>query len=182
MTAKILKPLHSLAVFSKSPSRTAFSLLCIFLFLLILKNPELAVAEMSDGLRVCASVVIPSIFPLMVLSEMIVSLIGSSISSSFIQRPFRKLFGINGSGAVAMILGYMCGFPIGAKCSASLYRRGAISKKEYERLLCFCNVPGPAFLISTVGFSTFGNKSFGIALYCTTVISSVIFGIITRLF
>ena len=44
-----------------------------FCFLLVLRNADAAVEYMGRGLTLCARTVIPSLFPFMVLSELLVS-------------------------------------------------------------------------------------------------------------
>ena len=51
----------------------SFGLLCGFCFLLVLRNSEAAVKYMGRGLSLCAETVIPSLFPFMVLSELLVA-------------------------------------------------------------------------------------------------------------
>ena len=81
---------------------------------------------------------------------------------------------------MAWLLGILCGFPIGIKCALSLYERGKISRAELEHLSTFCNTPSSAFLVGAVGASLFGSQKFGIILYASHVISSVIIGFVGR--
>ena len=150
-------------------------------FFLILCSSDVAIEYMKKGLVLCSSTVIPSLFPFMVISELIVSSgIGISISR-ILRRPMRKLFGVSEAGAAAFLLGTVCGFPIGAATAASMQDKGIISKSELEHILIFCNNPGSAFVISAVGASLFGNKSLGLLLYTSVILSSVIIGIAGRL-
>jgi hypothetical protein len=43
--------------------------------------------------------------------------------------------------------GFVCGYPLGAKTAADLYRRNAISKEEMQLIAGFCNLSSPMFLI-----------------------------------
>ena len=149
-------------------------------FFLILSSSDTAIEYMKKGLRRCAATVIPSLFPFMVISELIVSSgIGLRISRAF-AKPMRWLFGVGEAGAAAYLLGLVCGFPIGAKTAVSMYDRGIVSRSELERLLTFCNNPGSAFVISAVGVSLLGNKKVGIALYACVILSSLTVGIVGK--
>ncbi len=155
---------------------TAICCMVFFIFALFLRSPQIAAEYTERGLLLCAKTVIPSLFPFMVISEIIVSSgIGDTVGKPF-GRFTRKVFGISGPSACAVILGALCGFPIGAKTAVSLYDRGSIDRRELSRLLTFCNLAGAAFLISTVGVSIWSSATFGIGLYCVQLIAAVLIG------
>ena len=138
-----------------------FCLMSTFCFVLILRNPDVAIEYMGRGLSLCARTVIPSLFPFMVISELMVrSGAGESLGRLF-SRPMRYLFGLSGAGCTAVVLGSLCGFPVGARTAVALYDRNAISRRECEHLLTFCNCPSSAFLVTAVGVSLFGNRRLG---------------------
>ena len=148
----------------------ALSALCLFL---LLRHSNTAISHMSRGLRLCAGTVIPSLFPFMVLSELTVSSGCGLLLGKLCDRPMRRLFGISGAGACALIMGLICGFPTGAKTAVSLRRHNQISPLELSRLICFGNIPSAAFLINVVGVSLFHNRRFGIMLYVICVFVSL---------
>lgn len=151
-------------------------------FLLFLLRSDIAIDYMKIGLKLCSGTVIPSLFPFMVVSSLIVSSgIGIRLCRIFTY-PARLLFGVSGGGACAFILGAFCGFPIGARVVCEMYDNGSISKSEAERILTFCNNPGSAFVTSAVGVSLFGSLRAGIALYACVILSSVIVGVTLRPF
>ncbi len=157
-------------------------MLILAAFFLILSSSDIAIEYMKKGLDLCAMTVIPSLFPFMVISELIVSSgVGVRVSRLF-AKPMRWLFGVSEAGAAAYILGIVCGFPIGAKTAVAMYDRGIMTKKELERLMTFCNNPGSAFVISAVGVSLFGNKKIGIALYVCVILSSAVVGYVGKYF
>ena len=152
----------------------------LFSLVLFLRNPELTLRAMSDALRLCAHSLIPALFPCMVLSEVIVGSDAARVLGRLLRRPMDLLFGVSQTGASAVFLGFLCGFPVGVRSVLSLYQRGCLDQKEAERLLSFCNAPSPAFLVSTVGVSLFGSRSFGWRLYGITLLSALITGILSR--
>ncbi len=157
-------------------------LAALLIFLILLISSDTAIEYMKKGLRLCVATVIPSLFPFMVISELIVSSgIGLRLSRIF-AKPMRALFNVSEGAASAYILGAVCGFPIGAKAAVSMYDRGMMPKDELERVLTFCNNPGSAFVISAVGVSFFGNKALGILLYICVILSSLIIGFSAKLF
>lgn len=158
--------------------RLCFGLFALFCLILILKNTEIAIEYMHRGLLLCAKTVIPSLFPFMVLSELIVSGgIGERLFQR-ITRPLQFLFGIPAAGGRAVLLGMLCGFPIGARCAIGALERGELSRTEAERVICLSSLPSSAFLISAVGVSLWGNRRFGLALYACVLVSNAIVGIL----
>ena len=159
-----------------------FCLMSTFCFVLILRNPDVAIEYMGRGLSLCARTVIPSLFPFMVISELMVrSGAGESLGRLF-SRPMRYLFGLSGAGCTAVVLGSLCGFPVGARTAVALYDRNAISRRECEHLLTYCNCPSSAFLVTAVGVSLFGNRRLGSVLYFCVLGVSFLVGFIARFF
>ena len=160
----------------------AFLGMSVFSLALILRNPQLAITYMSRGLQLCVRTVIPSLFPFMVLSELLVLSGAARPLGRLLSRPLRWLFGMEGEGGCALLLGLFCGFPVGTKCAVSLYRRGQLDKSQLSHLLTFCNIPSSAFLISAVGLALFGDRRIGILLYVTTLLSSLLIGFFGKFF
>ena len=165
-----------------TPGQLTFSLMCGFSLLLILRNSDTAIEYMGSGLRLCVKTVIPSLFPFMVISELIVSSGLGELMGKVLDRPVRWLFGVSGESAPAVILGALCGFPLGARSAAALLDREAISRREASRLLTFCNNPSSAFIINAVGITLYSSRSLGVTLYVVTLINAIIIGIAQRLF
>ncbi len=164
-----------------SIGQLCFGFFTLFCILLILRNSQIAIEYMTRGLLLCAKTVIPSLFPFMILSEIAVS--GGLFRSlpHRLSAPLRRLFGLSDTACCAVLLGMLCGFPVGAKCARLFYEQGAIGKEEASRVLTFSNVPSSAFLISAVGVSLWGNRRFGIALYATVLAVALLTGILVNL-
>ncbi len=167
---------------SRGISAILFLMLSLCIFTVLICNSADAISYMREGLALCSRVVIPSLFPFMVLSGLFVELGCSDILASFLARPMHFLFGISGEGAAAPLMGALCGFPIGASTAHKLYRNGRISREEMSYLLAFSNIPGSAFLISAVGSALWANSRFGLALYIIQIASAVLIGIFMRIF
>ncbi len=160
-----------------SSARAALGIMSVASLFLILFFPTLAIDYMNRGMKLCVGTVIPSLFPFMVASELIVMTGVASPVGRLLCAPARLLFGISGEGASAFVLGTVCGFPIGTRAAVSLYKRGRISLGELWRLVCFSNNPSSAFVISAVGTTLFGSREFGSVLFFITVLSSIAVGV-----
>lgn len=163
-----------------SAGSICFILISSLSLILILGKSGVAIEYMKEGLDICSHTVVPSLFPFMIISELIISS-GAIQKISILLSPIsRMLFGISSNGGCAYILGLLCGFPIGTKSAVSMYEKGMISKKELEHLITFANNPSSAFIINAVGISLFSEKRLGFMLYACIVLSSVAVGIIGR--
>ena len=61
---------------------------------------------------------------------------------------WKTFFGLSPAGAYVLILGLLCGYPMGAKLAHDLYIDQQISRREGEYLLTFSCNASPAFIIS----------------------------------
>ena len=181
MTEKVAKSKKRRAILPLSTRQTLFCVAATVALALTYMHSDVATASMAKAIDICIYSLIPSLFPFMVLSELLVSFGATSLIAKLAGRAFRFLFGISPAGAGAFIPGVLCGFPIGTRIALSLFERGEIDRRSLSHLLCFCNCPSPAFLIGAVGIGVFGSKKFGLLLFFCELISSVILGIVFRL-
>lgn len=130
-----------------------------------------------DGLKLCANTIIGSVFPFMILTDVIVGFARFDLIK-WIRLLFERIFNINGYAITAYAVGLICGFPLGVKVGVDLYKGGFISKDECERLIGFSNNTGPAFVIGGVGFGLRGSIKEGLILYFSMFTASVLSGFI----
>lgn len=155
---------------------------CLLLLLIFfLAESEQLNLWMQDSLTLCAKVLIPSLFPFLILSDLILTSGAADRLGLLVGKPVRRLLGISPQSVSAVLLGMLCGFPIGAKMAISLYEEGRIGKSEAERLLALCSIPSPAFLIGSVGVALLGSRRLGILLYGINVLSACLVFLIGRL-
>ena len=55
-----------------APRTAATVMASLFFIALLLKNPDISIQYVTRGLRLCCTAVIPTLFPFMVLSELLV--------------------------------------------------------------------------------------------------------------
>ena len=151
----------------------ALSLACI---LLLLFRPEEAADAVRSGLLLCVRTVIPSLFPFMVLSELLILCGAGEVAGHIFSGPMKRLFGISGAGSCSLFLGSVCGFPVGARTAVSMYDKGLLSRREVEHLLTFSNNPSSAFLISAVGVTLLSSRALGVVLYGVSLFSAALVG------
>ena len=150
----------------------------ILFFLLLILNPQTTVAGASTGLLLWFHSIIPSLLPFMILSNLLVSLNGISLFTTFLYPLTSRIFGISRNGSYALLTGFICGYPMGAKTCADLIREKRIFITEGQYLLGFVNNPGPAFISGYVLQNVLGGKyhalPFFIAIYGAPFLMAVI--------
>ncbi len=144
--------------------------------------PQESMDAARTGLQLCCNVIIPSLFPFFVLSALVVDLGLADYLGRALERFMRPLFRVPGSCACALVLGFIGGYPVGARTAISLYSSGACSKTEAERLLAFCNNSGPAFILGVVGAGIFADSRVGVLLYLAHAAASVCVGVLFRFY
>lgn len=144
--------------------------------------PAEAAAGAKDGLKLCGNVIVPSLFPFFVLSALAVDLGLAAYLGRAMEKIMRPLFRVNGCCAAAVVMGFVGGYPVGARTALSLYRQGLCTKPEAERLLSFCNNSGPAFILGVVGAGVFGSSRVGLLLYLTHALASLMVGLLFRFY
>ena len=153
-------------------------LLVTGLFWLLLDAAEVRTA-VTEGLSLCTRSVIPSLFPFLAVSALLMSLgFGEWLSGPL--SGLMALYRIGGAGASALLLGLVGGYPVGARTAASLVSDGVLSKEEGERLLTFCNNSNPAFLITVLGLGVFGSVRAGVWLWLIHLLSALLTGLLFR--
>ncbi len=134
--------------------------------------PDIASQGAYYGIVNSLEILIPSLFPFMVLTLFLTE---SSLSERILKFPsllLSKLCGIDKKYCSVFMLGMIGGYPAAAKNIATLCKKGAISHKTSEILLCFCTNAGPSFLISAVGSKMFLSDSVGAILFISSLLSS----------
>ena len=134
------------------------------------------------GIEMCLKVLVPSLFPFMAVSSFIVK---SGLAFQ-LGKPFGKLtrliFGLSGSFAPIILLSLIGGYPVGAKGISALVDISAVSKSEAKKALMFCVCAGPGFIVSFVGASIYQNKTVGLIILASQIISVFVLGILINIF
>ncbi len=161
---------------------TVLLLLTVFFLLLIIRNTEVAVRSVSKGLSLCVKSVIPSLFPFMVLSELAVSSDLIAYLPRRLLAPLRRLFGLSEAGCASLLLGLLCGAPVGARCVSLSVSRGEMKKEEAARVLTASVCPSSAFVIGAVGVTLLHDRKIGTVIYFSALLAALVSGILFRLF
>lgn len=152
------------------------AVLCYFLFAM----PTVCAAGVQHGLSVCGSVILPALFPFMVVSAFLLRSGISEFFGRFAAPLTRCVFRLPGESAGVILLALVGGFPVGAKMTALLLREGRITPKEAKRMCLFCINAGPAFMVTAVGTTLLHSSRAGAILYASTCLATLLLGVATR--
>ena len=150
--------------------------------LALLLYPQPAMEAARSGLRLCGDVIIPSLFPFFVLSSLVVELGLAGCLGRLVEGLMRPLFRVSGACASAVVLGFVGGYPVGAKTAIALYQSGQCTRAEAQRLLAFCNNSGPAFILGVVGAGVFASSRVGVLLCLAHAGASLCVGVLFRFY
>lgn len=134
--------------------QSGFAVVVVLLFVFMLFAPQAVFSGAADGLLLWFQIVLPTLFPFMLISGLLLETGGLRIISGIFGRFLGKLFAVSQSGAFAVLAGFLCGYPMGAKVTADLIRTGRISQEEGSYLLSFCNNTSPVFIINFIVWKT----------------------------
>lgn len=122
----------------------------LLLILVILSRPDATFRYAYEGLYQWAAKMVPTLFPFMMISSIMVYSGADLELGSMLSRILKKIYKYSSFGLYAIFMGFFCGFPMGAKVVSELYGNDKISKSEANTLLAFCNNIGPAYFVGII--------------------------------
>lgn len=143
--------------------------------LLLILDARTGFQGAAEGIRLCISSVIPSLFPFFVLSMVLTGAIAGSTWRGL--RPLGRLCGLPKGAESLLVVGLMGGYPVGAQSIAQAYRAGSLNEQDARRMLGFCSNAGPAFVFGILG-SMFSTPWAAWLLWIIHILSAIAVGII----
>ena len=144
-----------------------YTTLGLYLIFLLLRYPGLSLQYALTGLTLWFEKMIPTLLPFMILSGILISMNLTERFVRLLHPLLHCLYGTTPNGSYTMIMGFLCGFPMGARVAGELRRKGRLSREEAQLLLAFCNNIGPIYLLSFVVRRFHYGSRFFLFLLCT---------------
>lgn len=145
------------------------------LSLLLFSFPSQSIQAARQGLALCLDLLIPSLFPFLVLSSLCIRTGLAARMARLVRRPMGHLFGVGG-GSAAFLLGAVGGYPVGPQTLVQLLDRKDCTPREAQRLALFCNQCGPAFFLGAAGVGVFGSRRAGLLLLVCHFLAACLLG------
>lgn len=158
---------------------TMISGLCA-LFLLMLCFPKACFQGASAGLLLWFRTVLPTLFPFLVISSLLVRTRAIEGISRILSPVICPLFGVSKASSFAVLGGFLCGYPMGAKITSDLLEEGYISQREGNYLLSFCNNTSPMFVISYIVLQNLRRPELGMVSLGIMLASPVLLSFLFR--
>lgn len=159
-------------------SNKFISILLIIMCIIIVINPSFYAKSCLNGISVWAFKVLPLMFPFFVLTKLISNF--NTPKQNFMDKFFNKLYNVPNGSFSTFLLATLSGYPMGAKLICSMHENNQISSLEAEKMLSFCSVSGPMFMVGTVGVAMFNNFKSGLIILISNIIASLINGLVYR--
>ena len=102
--------------------------------------PEAVLTSLQTSVNACAEVLIPSLFPFLVLTSLLCEA---------------------GLGRWTVLPSLLGGYPVAARCCGALCGRGLLTAEEAARRIAVLTCSGPAFVLTAVGVGLCGSRRFG---------------------
>lgn len=153
--------------------------LAVFYMILLIVFVKDIGAAVTNSLKVCFEVIIPSLYAFMIASGFVVS------SNLYIKlsKPFgwaaRYIFRIPPEYFSVFLIGSIGGYPVGAKLLSELYGEGKIDKNSAEQMLSYCYLAGPAFICSIAGVRLFSSVKIGMIIFASIISANIIIAVIS---
>ena len=143
----------------------------------ILINPVKYIQSALDGLIVWATVIVPAVFPFLFFSLALIELEWRKRYLNILSLT-SKLFKTGGVSAYIFFMSLISGYPIGAKLIEDFYNKGFIDSYEGARIISFCSMASPMFVLGSVGIGLLKSYAAGLILLISQILSNIINGLI----
>lgn len=160
----------------------ALTIPILILFFSMLSFPQTVFTGASYGLVLWFRHVLPTLLPYMILINVLICTPAlhwiCRITSTFLC----PLLSTSYYGTFAVLTGFLCGYPMGAKTASDLLDTQKISRSEASYLLSFCNNTSPAFILSYVVAQNMKERNLCIPFFLILTFTPLMLSFIFRLF
>lgn len=158
----------------KLKANKIYVLLLLFLIALFFVNPTGYSQTCLNAVSVWATKIFPLLFPFFMLSRLILNL-GFECDGKM-DKLFAKCYNSPNISLKIFLLSTLSGYPMGAKLISNLYESKSINKNDAKKMLSYCSISGPMFIIGSVGVGFFSCYKCGIVILVANIIAALING------
>ncbi len=152
----------------------------VLLFTIMLVSPKAVFTGASEGLLLWFQIILPTLFPFLLITNLLLATGNMHLINAAFGTILTRIFHVSPNGSFAVVTGFLCGYPMGAKTAADLTSSGYISKEEGRYLLSFCNNSSPVFILNYVVWKTLENDSLLIPTLVILMVSPILVSFYTR--
>lgn len=160
-----------------------FIIIMIFIIINMFINSTNITTSILTSIDLFINNVFPSLFPMFVISNLLVAIGVPEFFGSIFNKIMYKLFNIKGEGSFVFFMSMITGFPSSAKYIKDLLDKNIIDDDEATQLLTFTFFSNPLFIINTIGIMFFNNIKIGYYILISHILGNIIIGlIVSKLF
>ena len=125
-------------------------LIIVYTLILLFTDRAAAGALCMQALKQWYETMIPALFPMMLISSILVDTGFAQKIGKILNHTLLRFLRISDSGCYCLLTGFLFGFPMGAKTTADMLTKEALTHKEAEYLLSFINCLGPMYTLNLI--------------------------------
>ncbi len=157
----------------RKTKKIIFGILICAAMLILIFDSRTAINSVSTGIDLCLRTVAPALFPFLILSGLMNRcFLGQHLR--FIA-PIGRFCRIPTGAESVLLIGFLSGYPVGAKLVAETYFAGHLTKNTAKRMLGFCSNAGPSFIFGMIA-AAFTNPFVPWVLWGIHIISALVVG------
>ena len=130
--------------------KTAGTVFFLIMTVCILTHSAQSLAYAALGLQLWYEKMVPVLLPFMILSGTLIRMGLVPVLLGPVRPFFERFFRLSEQAVYVILMGFLCGFPMGARTIADFRNRQELSVWEGQYLLAFCNNLGPVYFVSFV--------------------------------
>ena len=142
----------------------------------IFAEPQAVSAGVADALQLCGSVLLPSLFPFLVIALFACRSGAGAILSLLLSPVTRYILHLPRDCGELVFFSLIGGYPTGARLLSDAVAEGRMAARDAAVLLSFCVAPGPAFVLLAVGKGMFFSAAAGRILLVSVLSASLLLG------
>lgn len=132
----------------------------VILFAFMLISPRAVFNGASEGLLLWFQIIIPTLFPFVLFTNLLLYTDSIRYISKACGKVLCYIFKVSENGSFAIVTGFLCGYPMGAKVTADLIKSQYITENEGRYLLSFCNNTSPIFILNFIVWKTLKKEEY----------------------
>ena len=154
------------------------TIICSLIILQIILAPNICIRYTISGAKLFFNSVFPSLFPFLVVINIIINYDGIGIYSKLLGTIICKPLKLPKECSFALLVSVLCGYPLGARYTCDLHERNIIDLNTFDRLLNIASNASPLFIVGAVGASMMSNAKIGYILLLSNALSCIFMGFI----
>lgn len=146
----------------------------------ILLNSKNVIDSAILGITLWKNKVFPTLFPMFVISNLLVSYNFPALMGELLKNKTAKYFSLPGSSSFILIISMIAGFPSSSKYIRELLNDKQISLDDASYLIKFTHFSNPLFIIGTIGSLLLQDTSLGLLILISHYLGNFVIAIIFK--